>query len=290
MTNILQYLASGIAIGSLYGLIALGIVLVYKSTQVFNFAHGELVALGAYFLSTFALLFKGLPWLAIVVTLVAMALVGVVMYVLVIRYMMDKPLLPTVMATIGIGLVIRACVLIFYGPSPVVYDALIPRDVLILGGVRIAVSDIIVTAIALVLIGVFALVFERTRFGLEMRAVASQREAAVLSGVNAGRVFAIALAIGTFLAGLAGVLLANTTVVAPSLEDIALIAFPAVIIGGSTSIPGAVVGGLIVGILQKFVTGTIGPDAAVAVVYALLLIVLLVRPQGIFGRKDVVRA
>jgi branched-chain amino acid transport system permease protein len=290
VSSILQYLASGIAAGSLYGMIALGIVLVYKSTHVFNFAHGELVALGAYLLTTFTARFHGLPWLAIGLVLVAMTVIGVLMHVLIIRHMMNKPLLTTVMVTIGIGLVIRACLLIFYGPSPIQYASFIPRDVLDVAGVRIAESDLIIAVIAFVLLGAFAIFFTRSRMGLEMRAVASQQEAAVLSGVNAGRVFAVALAIGTFLAGVAGVLLANTTVVSPSLTGLALVAFPAVVIGGSTSIPGAVVGGLIVGVLEKIVTGTIGADAAIAVVYALLLFVLLSRPEGIFGRREVVRA
>lgn len=290
MATILQLLASGIAVGSLYGLIALGIVLVYKSTQVFNFAHGELVALGAYLLTTFTVVFPEMQGFAILAVLVVMTAIGVLMHLLVIRHMMNKPLLTTVMVTIGLGLVIRAALLIFYGPSPVPYSALIPRDFIDMGDVRIAVSDILIAIIAFVLLSGFALFFQRSRMGLEMRAVASHQEAAVLSGVSAGRVFAVALGIGIFLAGIAGILLANTTVVSPSLTGLALVALPAVVIGGTTSIPGAVIGGLIVGVLQKIVTMTIGSEASIAVVYALLIVVLLVRPQGIFGKKEVVRA
>ncbi|TQC41896.1 branched-chain amino acid ABC transporter permease [Rhodococcus sp. WS4] len=290
VTQLLQYVASGIAVGSLYGLVALGIVLVYKATRVFNFAHGEFVALSAYLLTTLTAATGSMQSLAVVAVLVISTSLGVLFHLLVVRRMMDKPLLATVMATIGLGLAIRALIAICYGPNPIQQKSFITDDVLELAGVRIAMADIVVTGVAIVLLCAFALFFLKSRMGLEMRAVASHLEAAALSGVNTGRAFAVALGVGALLAGVAGVLLANTTVVSPGLTGLALIAFPAVIIGGITSVQGAIVGGLLVGIMEKIAGGYINAQAAIAIVYLVLLAVLLIRPQGLFGTKEVVRA
>ncbi|MDQ7910833.1 branched-chain amino acid ABC transporter permease [Phytohabitans sp. ZYX-F-186] len=289
MASFIQDIVSGIATGSIYGLVAIGLVLVYKSTGVFNFAHGEFVALSAFLLTSLTAAL-GAGWLAIVAVLVIVPILGVLVHYLIIRPMMGKPLLATVMTTIGLGLALRALILILYGPDPRQFDGPIPSNAVDIGSVRIAVSDLLTIGIAVVCLLLFGLFFTRSSLGLQMRAVANQMEASILSGVNASRIYAVAFGVGALLAAVAGVLLASTSVVSVQLSNLALIAFPAVIIGGISSVQGAIVGGILVGVLEKLAEAYASQQAAIAVVYAVLLAVLLLRPQGILGTREAMRA
>lgn len=289
MTQFLQLTISGLAAGAVYSIVALGFVLVFKATDVFNFAQGNLMMLGA-FLATTALATWGLPFVpGIVVTLAIAALVGVVIHLLVIRPLLGQPLLTLVMVTIALSLVIQAAVGLVYGPQERVFPSPLPDNVIVVAGVRVSTLDLTIIGVAVGCMLLFALFFRRTSLGLQMRATAEDPEAAVLSGVNSDRVFLVAFAVAAMLAAIGGILLANLQLVSLHLGDIGLLAFPAAVIGGLRSIPGAIVGGLLVGVLQKYGAGYVSTQAQDIIVYLALLVVLMVRPWGLLGEREIAR-
>ena len=289
MADFFQFVIGGLAVGSIYGLVALGFVLIFKSTDVFNFAQGDLLMVGGYLLFTCLATFS-LPMIpAILVSLAMAAILGVILQVVVFRPMVGKPLLTVVMVTIALSLVIRSVTQIIYGPQERTLPSRLPSDSFGFLGLRVSELDLIVMAVTAVCVTAFALFFRKSKLGLEMRATAESVEAAVLSGINADRVFLLAFGIGTATAALGGVLMGNLQAVSPQLNALGLLAFPAVVLGGLTSITGAVIGGLIIGVVQQLSIGYISSSAANVVVYGLLLAMLLVRPHGLFGRPTVER-
>ena len=199
--------------------------------------------------------------------------------------MIGQPLLTVVMVTIALSLVIRGLMQIVYGPQERTLGPRSRTTVTILG-VQVSTLDLIVMAITAVCVTAFALFFRVSKLGLQMRATAESAEASVLSGIDANRVFMLAFGIGTATAALGGVLMANLQVVSPQLGALGLLAFPAAVIGGLTSIPGAVVGGLVIGVVEQLATGYIDGAAANVVVYGALLLMLLLRPYGLFGEPE----
>lgn len=291
MTKLLQLIIIGTALGAIYGLLALGFTLVYKATRVFNFAQGDLMMLGAYILVSFSVTdFQLSPWIAIPLTLAMSIPVGILFQFLFVRPLIGQPFLPVVMATIGAALIIQAAIQMYWGVIELPYQTVFPSRVFDVEGVRVSSFDLITIAVAAACVALFALFFKLTKIGLQMRAAAENNEAAILSGINVHRVSLVAWSIGTMLAFVAGIILANQQgAITFSLTGLALLAFPAVVIGGLESIPGAIVGGLIVGILQALVAGYYDPLAQDALVFAALLLMLLVRPTGLFGQKEIVR-
>lgn len=290
MTKFLQLLISGLATGSIYGLIALGFVLIYKATDVFNFAHGDVMALGAFFAVT-AVVDFGLPlYVAVPIVLLGAAIVGILIQGLIVRPMLGQPLLSIVMATLGLSLIIRSLEGIVYGPIERTLPTFFPNSTLIFAGLRVSTLDLFIMAVSLGSLALFALFFKRSNLGLEMRATADNYEAASLTGINGNKVFTTALAVGSVLAAIGGMLLGQVSLVNIHIGDLGLLAaLPAIVIGGMTSIPGAVVGGLLVGVLDKMALGYVGGGSQNAIVYAALLLVLMVRPYGLFGERDIVR-
>lgn len=289
MTTFLQYLISGLAVGAVYGLVALGFVLIFKSTQVFNFAQGDFLTVGGYSLFV-AMSALGLPLLAsIVAALGFMALFGFALQLTLFRSMVGKPLLTIVMVTIALSMIIRAIILIIFGPTEQSLPSRLPNSSFSVAGVEISVLDLIIIAAAAVCLVAFALFFLKSRIGLQMRATAENPEAAVMSGIDSGRVFRVAFAIGCLTAGIGGILVANLQVVSPNLSAVGLLALPAAVVGGLSSISGSIVGGLIIGVIQQLAIGYAGGRQADLFVYGALLLLLLVRPYGLFGRPTVAR-
>ena len=289
MTQFIQFVISGLATGSVYGLVALGFVLVFKSTDVFNFAQGDLLMLGSYVTVTALVTFHLPLGLAVIVALAAAAVIGLVIQQVVIKRMQGQPLLTVVMITIALSLIIRGLVVVLYGPQDRALSSTLPNDIWKIGSIRVSELDVTIMVVAAVCVTLFALFFRGSSLGLQMRATAENPEAASLSGVNANRVFAVAFALGTVLAAIGGILLANRQLVSPTLGEIGLLAFPAAVIGGLTSIPGAVVGGLIIGVIEKLATGYVNTAASSVFVYGALLVALLVRPYGLFGEREIRR-
>ena len=289
MSELMQFVISGLAVGSIYGLVALGFVVVFKSTEVFNFAQGDLVMVGAYI--GFGLMDRaGMPlWLAVPVTLVASAGLGLLLQQFLFRPMLGSPLLTMVMVTIALSLVIRGLVVIIFGPLEHGYPSTLPSNSWTVAGVTVSALDVTIMGVALVAIACFGAFFRYTRAGLHLRAIGENPEAAAVVGINANRMFSVAMVIGTLLAAVGGILLANLQIVSPALGEIGLLAFPAAVLGGMRSIPGAIVGGLLIGVIGSLSTGYVGGNDSTAVIYGVLLLVLLVRPNGLLGSREVAR-
>ena len=284
-----QVLLSGLALGSIYGLVALGFTVVFKATDVFNFAQGMFVVCGAFFAVT-AISVLGLPFpLAVAATIGAAALMGVVIHVLLIQPLSGRPMLSVIMLTIALSIVLRAVIEIAYGPQGRTLATPLPTGVFIIGDVRISQLHLIAAVVSWVCMAGFGAFFKFTSVGLLMRATADNHEAALVSGVNVNVMNRLAWAIGAGLAGIGGLFLGKIQIVSTELEHIGLLAVPAVVIGGLQSIPGAIIGGLLVGIIEQFAGAYISPKSSDILIYVLLMLILMVRPWGLFGQRELGR-
>lgn len=284
-----QVLFSGLALGSIYGLVALGFAVVFKATDVFNFAQGMFVVCGAYFAVT-AISVLGLPFpLALAVIIAASALLGVVIHVLLIQPLAGRPMLSVIMLTIALSIVLRALVEILYGPQGRTLATPLPRGIFLIGDVRISQLHLVAAVVSWVCMAGFGAFFQFTNIGLLMRATADHHEAARVSGVNVNVMNRLAWAIGATLAGIGGLFLGQLQIVSTELESIGLLAVPAVVIGGMQSIPGAIIGGLMVGVIEQFAASYISPKSSDIFIYLLLMMILMVRPWGLFGQRELGR-
>ncbi|MGE0313465.1 MAG: branched-chain amino acid ABC transporter permease [Lautropia sp.] len=284
-----QVLFSGIALGSIYGLVALGFAVVFKATEVFNFAQGMFVVCGAFFAVT-AISLLGLPfWLSVVFIVGAAALLGVVIHVVLIQPLAGRPMLSVIMLTIALSIVLRAVIEIAYGPQGRTLVTPLPTGVFIVGGVRVSQLHLVAALVSWACMAGFGAFFRFTSAGLLMRATADSHEAAVVSGVDVNVMNRLAWAIGAILAAIGGLFLGQLQLASTDLENIGLLALPAVVIGGMQSIPGAIVGGLLVGIIEQFAAVYISPKSSDILIYVLLLLILMVRPWGLFGQRELGR-
>lgn len=286
----LQLIVGGLALGAIYSLVALGFVLVYKSTDVLNLAHGEFLMLGSY-MSVTVLVTEGMNFfVGLFVVVLVMLFLGLFIHYGIMRRMVGQPFFSIVLATIGIATFIRAMLLIFYGPSERGRLDVLPQGNFEVGGAVIKYVDLIVLGtVALCVIGFFAF-FKFTRLGLHIRAVADNLEAAAAMGIDPDRVYAMTWAAALAMAGLGGLLFGHVTAaIDQNLAAIGLRAFPAAVIGGLTSLGGAIFGGLVVGVIEQLAGGHIGTKWREPVAFSVLFVVLLVRPTGIWGRKDLER-
>ena len=283
MLDFVQQTISGIALGCVYGLIALGFVLIYKATEVVNFAQGELMMLGAFvsftFISTLGLNY----WLGFAATVACMAILGALMERLVVRPILGYPQFSIVMATIGLGMVLRALSGMLWGTDDLRIETPFSKGVVHLGPLALSadnVSIIVATAILCVVLYSF---FRFTRMGVAMQATSQNMLAAYYMGIPVKRMFASIWAISAMVATCAGVLLAPITFIHSNIGFLGLKAFPAAVLGGFTSIPGALAGGVVIGIVETL-SGFYLPEGFKDVAaYVVLLAVLLLRPQGLFG-------
>jgi branched-chain amino acid transport system permease protein len=286
----LQLTASGIALGSVYAMVALGFVLVFKSTDVLNFAHGEFLMLGSFFALTLVAQWGLNIIVAVVVIALIIAAVGVGLHYGIMKPLVGQPLFSVVLVTIGIAIVIRAFLLITYGPVERGRITALPQGQFDLGNIFIPYVDIILFVVSAGAVATFYVFFKSTRIGLQMRAVAENLEAAAAMGVSPNRVFAISWGIGALMAGVAGVLYGNfTSVIDLNLAVIGLRAFPAAMIGGLDSVEGAILGGVVVGVSEQLAAGYFGGDFRDVVAFGLMFVVLMVRPYGFFGKKELIR-
>lgn len=288
----LQLIVGGLALGAIYSVVALGFVLVYKSTDVLNLAHGEFLMLGSYFAVTFLVTESLNFFLGTAIILVIMLFLGLLIHYGIMRGMVGQPFFSIVLATIGIATIIRALLLIFYGPTERGRLTALPGSggSWEVGGATIRHVDVIILGIVAVCVAALFAFFKYTRVGLHIRAVADNLEASAAMGIDPDRVYAMTWAAALALAGLGGVLFAHVTAaIDQNLAAIGLRAFPAAVLGGLTSLGGAIIGGLVVGVIEQLAGGHIGTKWREPVAFSVLFIVLLVKPTGLFGRKDLER-
>jgi branched-chain amino acid transport system permease protein len=290
MTQFLQFLIIGISKGAIYGLIALGFVLVFKATRVFNYAQGHLMMVGSFMLIAFGPILGLNVWLAMLIAFLSAIFIGLSFERVFVRPLLGLGFLAIVMATIGAALIISAVIQISFGTYDRPFTTPIAQGVYVPWGVHIAKFDLLTIGVAVAAFVIFGLFFRFTSMGLQMRAAAESNEAAALSGISISRVSAVAWSVSTMLAFICGIILANKTqIVNISLADLGLYAFPAVVIGGLESVPGAIIGGMVVGLLESFSGGYISTDSSQAIVYAGLLVMLLIKPSGLFGQQEIAR-
>ncbi|HXP74133.1 MAG TPA: branched-chain amino acid ABC transporter permease [Stellaceae bacterium] len=279
----LQLLFSGLSVGSVYALVALALVIPFKASGVLNFGQGEMVTLGAYIALALSLT-TPLPYYAIVpLTLALAALVGVAFERLFIRPLVRAPEFTIVIGTFALGLMVKFAIRLYWQDN--VYSLSVPfsTNPWIFGDVRINPVFVSIIACAVALVAALAFFFQRTRAGKAMRAVSQNQEAARLMGISVERVFSSTWALGTAIAALAGILFAPVTGIHPEIGNLILKAFVAAVIGGFDSLPGAVVGGLLLGLIETFSGAIVGSTFKNVIAFAVLILVLLVRPYGIFG-------
>jgi len=284
-----QVLFSGLALGSIYGLVALGFTVVFKATEVFNFAQGMLVVCGAFFAVT-AISLLGLPFgLSLVFIVVAAATLGILIHRVLIQPLSGQSMLSVIMLTIALSIVMRAVIEITFGPQGRTLATPLPTGVFLLGELRISQLHLVAALVSWFCMGLFGAFFKFTPIGLLMRATADNHEAALVCGVNVNLMNRLAWAIGAVLAAVGGLFLGQLQLASNDLESIGLLALPAVVIGGMQSIPGAIIGGLLVGLIEQLSASYISPKASDIFIYILLILILLIRPWGLFGQKELGR-
>lgn len=289
MDKFVQLTLTGLTTGAIYALVALGFVLIYKSSDVINFAQGEFLLVGAYL--AYGLIAEvGLPWtIGVLLTLLAAVLLGVVIERFILRPLIGEPIISVIMVTIGLASVMRAVVFAIWGTAPQSFPAFIPtQDVAILGAV-VPSDRLVAIGVAAVLLVAFTLFFRRSSDGIAMRAVADDQQAALSMGISVKRIFALAWSIAGVTAAIAGILVANIVGVSSAVAGIGLRVFPVVILGGLDSIPGAIVGGIIIGLLEAYTAGYIGAGLSQVIPFIVLVLILMVRPYGLFGEERIER-
>jgi len=283
--QVLQVLVGGVAQGCIYGLIALGFVLIYKATETVSFAQGELMMLGA-FLGLALLSGLGLPaWVAVPAVIAAMALFGLALERLVISPILGQPAFSIVMLTLGLGYVARGAITMIPGIGTETHALELPYrgELLQFGALVLAVEQLVIIAVTALLCAGLYLLFKRSKVGIAMQAASQNQIAAYYMGIPVRRLNSLVWGLASAVAAIAGLLLAPITFVHANMGLIGLKAFPAAVVGGFGSLPGAIVGGLVIGVVEAL-AGFYLPEGFKDVTpYAVVLLMLMARPNGLFG-------
>ena len=289
MDIFLQLTVSGLSTGMIYALAAAGFVVIYKASDVINFAQGDLLLLGTY-LIFFAVAQTGLPWsLGVLVTVLLAVAVALAVERLVLRPLVGEPIISMIMVTIGLSSVLRGAINAIWGPNPRAFESFLPAGDLVIGPAVLSAARVLSIPIALAVLAALGLFFRYTRDGIAMRAIADDQQAALSMGISIPRVFGVAWGLAAASAAIGGIMLGNVVGVSPNVAAIGLRVFPVVILGGLDSIKGAVIGGAIIGLLEVYVGFYVGHGLNLVVPYLVLIMVLMVRPYGLFGKEIIER-
>jgi len=287
LLQFLQLVASGVAQGCIYGLIALGFVLIYKATETINFAQGDLMMLGG-FLGLTGTLALGLPfWAAFFAALVAMMFFGMALERVVLRPLLGQPAFTVVMVTIGVGYFARGLVTMIpeWGTDTHVLPVPYKDDIVQLGGLVLSMEHLVIIAVTALLIAALYLLFKHTKIGIAMQASSQNQLAAFYMGIPVRRINMLVWGISAAVSACAGLLLAPITFVHANMGFIGLKAFPAAVVGGFGSIPGALVGGLIIGVVETLAGFYLPEGFKDIAAYIVVLVMLAVKPNGLFGEN-----
>jgi len=285
LSQILQLLVAGVSQGCVYALVALGFVLIYKATETVNFAQGDVMMLGAFFALTASVMMGWPYWATILFAVAVMAVVGMLTERLVLRPVLGHPSFTVVMITIGVGYVMRGVVTMMPGWGTDTYQIPTPYidQVWKVGGVILPVQQLMVIVLTAGLCVVLYMFFRFTRIGFAMQATSQNQLAAYYMGIPVRRVNMLIWGISAGVAAFAGILLAPSTFVHSNMGFIGLKAFPAAVVGGFGSVPGSIVGGLIIGVVEALAGFYLAEGFKDVAAYVVVLVVLLVWPSGIFG-------
>jgi branched-chain amino acid transport system permease protein len=296
MSYFFQLVVSGIVVGSIYALSALGFVLIYKSSRVLNIAHGQLIASGAFI--TYALaVWVGLPVaLAFVLSMVALFFIAMSVERVFLRRLIGEPIISVIMVTIGLMSILDGLIYLTpFGTTNFSFPEFLPTTPIQLGGVSISWTQLVGVVVTALLIAGFSWFFKKSTLGISMRAVSDDQMASMAIGISIPRVFGLAWAAAGFSAAAAGAIIGNITGLNfETLHAFGITVFPVVILGGLDSIFGAVVAGIIMGLIQQFAAGYLDghwglSGTANLLPYIILLVILLFKPHGLFGIHEIER-
>jgi len=283
LETLTSQVVSGLATGCIYAMVALGFVLIFKATDVVNFAQGEFI-MASGFMSYTLLIWYGLPyWLVLVLTIPLSGIMGVVLERIVVRPILDAPIFSIVIATIGASTVMRSSTGIVYGYDVLPLPTFFSKDPIHLGILSFTRMDVGVIGSSLLIMAVLYVFFQYTKTGTAMRATAQSQIAARLMGVSVHRIFSVTWAISAGISGIAGVLIAPIIYLDPNLGIIGVKAFAGAVLGGFGNIPGAIVGGMLLGVLENLSGYFFNAGIKQISTYILLILVLIVKPSGLFG-------
>ena len=290
-TFTLILIVNGLLVGMMYALIALGFVLVYKATEAFNFAQGEFVMTGGFIAAAAVTVMPF--WLATIVSVVGLVAFCFGLERVVLRPLLGRPIIAVIMATIGVASLLRGVVVLLFGAGTRALEMPIQQTPFFLGPIVLPPIDIVGAVVSLIFFGIFTWLFLHTRMGLAMRAVADNQQIASAMGIDIRRYFAIAWALTGVVSALGGVIWGSLLGVDNQLAVVGLKVFPVVILGGFEFAAGAIIGGLVVGVVELLSSGYIDPLVGGGtkdfMPYVLMIAVLMVRPYGIFGKAPVQR-
>ncbi len=302
MEAILQAVLSGLALGGIYALVALGFHITYTTTKTFNFGQGEFLVAGAFIAVSAVLLMVGkgvteslvpadvTPWryvIAMVISVVALGLLGILLYFTAVRPFIGQTGLAWVMSTIGFGIIIQNIALAIWGPSSMVLPSPLGDEVIRIGGAGVLPQEILVLVSSIVVMLCLDLVGRKTVIGKALRAVAQNTNAATLMGINVGAIVVLAFVISSSLAGLAGLLIAPITTASVFMGlTLALKAFSAAIVGGLSNARGCMLGGFLLGLMESLV-GLWHAELREISIFMLIILVLALKPEGLLGQRQV---
>ncbi len=284
----LQQFINGLSVGSIYAVIALGYTMVYGIIRLINFAHGEIMMMGAYF-AFITVLASGMPfYVVLIVSMVLAAILGITVETLAYRPLRKAPRISALITAIGMSLFLQNLALVIFKPEPKIMPPIIPRMPVFIGPLRIGTVTIVTIVLSIVFMVLLDFFVKKTKPGKAMRAVSEDKEASVLMGINVNRTISITFAIGSALGALGGVLYSvSYTQVFPTMGVMpGLKAFVAAVLGGIGIIPGAMLGGFVIGMVETLTKAYISSQLSDAIVFGLLIVVLLFKPTGILGKNE----
>lgn len=283
MNEFLQQLVSGVAVGCVYALVALGFVLIYKATDVVNFAHGEVMMIGAFLGLTFVTRLQ-LPYFAgVVMAILCMTVLGALLNRYLLRPLAGQGILAIIVVTLGLSILLRAFASVAWGPETFPMESPFSRKVVQVGPLVLSQEHVAIIVLTAVMVLGMYLFFRYSRLGIAMQATSENPLAAYYVGIPVKTIHSLVWALGAATAGVAGIMLAPISFVHVNMGGIGLKAFPAAVLGGFGSIPGAIVGGIIIGVIESMAVLYLPEGINNVAAYLLLLIILIVRPQGLFG-------
>jgi branched-chain amino acid transport system permease protein len=289
MRFFIELMISALSIGAIYGLIAMAFAVIYKSTGLVNFAQGEITMIIAYVAWTIATVVTANIFIVVAGAIAFAVVLGLAIERFIMRPMLGEPVFATVMVTIGLAIILRSSINFIWDAYPHAFDLGVGREVMRVGGVAARTAQIAAVATLIASIGAFWLFFRYSKLGIAMRAVAADDRTALLMGVSAARIHALAWAISSVLAGIAGVLFALSYDISPAIFNLGLKAFPATILGGLDSVIGSAIGGILIGITENAAGGYAESSLKEIAGFVMIIVVLMVRPFGLFGERDIER-
>lgn len=286
----MQIVVSGLIMGCIYALASLGLVLIFKTTKVVNFAHGEMAMISTFISFVFLSSFGYSYLVSLFLSLLFAAIFGLIVYLVFMKRIQSAPHLNQVVLTLGLFMMFNGAAGIVWGYQPASFPEAFKGKPFHIGSIYISPNELFIVVITITLMLLFFLLFRFTRIGLAIRACSQDMMASQLMGIKVSSVFMGAWAIGTMLGGIAGMMTAPVTFLSPNMmSEVLILAFAGAVLGGFVSLPGAVMGGLMIGVFENLISYYIGPEMKIVFVFLLILVVLYLRPQGIFGGVKMVK-